>query len=85
MGLASQRCLDQASADLNTCSASGPDATFSFTLEEVVLRPHTSDLKTSSILVIVSLSDLCGGAELAGGFGVEEVLEAGTSYHSRWC
>ena len=72
--------LDQASSDLDSCSEGGPDATYTFTIDQdsEVLIQVTS--KPAEFPVVVSLSDRCGGPSIACGFGVEEVLAAGT-YH----
>jgi hypothetical protein len=72
--------LDQARSDLSTCGQNGPDATYQFTLDtasEVLIQVGS---KPADFPVIVSLSDQCGGPEIACGFGVNETLEAGT-YH----
>ena len=72
--------LDQARADLNSCSQNGPDATYQFTLEtesQVMIQVGS---KPAEFPVIVSLSDQCGGPEIACGFGLDETLAAGT-YH----
>ena len=72
--------LDQASADLNTCGEGGPDVTYSFTLAERSDVTIQVGAKPAEFPVVVSLSDQCGGPEIACGFGVVETLEAG-EYH----
>ena len=72
--------LDQASADLVTCGDNGPDVTFEFTLAEASEVTIQVSSKPAVFPVIVSLSDQCGGPAIACGFGVNEVLDAGT-YH----
>jgi hypothetical protein len=72
--------LDQASADLPTCGDQGPDVTFDFTLTESSEVTVQVASKPSEFPVIASLSDQCGGPSIACGFGLNEVLEAGT-YH----
>ena len=72
--------LDQATSDLESCSLGGPDATYYFTLDDASSVLIQAGSKPSEFPVIVSLSDRCGGPEIACGFGVERVLEAGT-YH----
>ena len=72
--------LDQAKSDLDSCSAGGPDATYTFTLDTASSVLVQASSKPAEFPVVVSLSDRCGGPEISCGFGVEEVLEAGT-YH----
>lgn len=72
--------LDQASSDLTTCGSGGPDVTFDFTLTERSDVTIQVGSKPAEFPVVVSLSDQCGGPEIACGFGVVETLDAGT-YH----
>ena len=72
--------LDQAQSDLDSCSDGGPDATYQFTIDEASSVMIQVGSKPAEFPVIVSLSDQCGGPEIACGFGVNELLQAGTYY-----
>ncbi len=69
--------LDQAAADVETCGEGGPDVVYSFTLTERTFVTAQAASKPAEFPVVVSLSDRCGGAPVACGFGAELLLEAG--------
>jgi|GEM_PF-1557943 len=69
--------LDQAGADVATCGEGGPDVVYSFTLAERSFVTIQAASKPAEFPVVVSLSDRCGGAPVACGFGAEVLLEAG--------